>query len=561
MIPTQRAHRTSRLLLTVVLLGLLGPIGAIPATATVSGQDGKIAFVTDRDGNLEIYVMGSDGSGLVNLTNHRASDRDPTWSPDGRQIAFVSDRGGGDGIYVMDSDGSSQRFLVSGANPGWSPDGTRIAFSRGGIFVLDPSSGLLQITDPKRVVPPVGVTSVLDTEPTWSPDGSMLVFVRNYQTFTPTGWFSELLVISSEGTSAPILLPSTDWGLVDPDWSPDGSNILVTEVGTHGVGSQVVLVRPDGSHRVPLAVLKDLYRASVSWSPGGTRLVASAGTSTSSPDISVMNLDGSNPINLTNHPASDFDQAWQPLNPYPAGLVDPTTGIWYLRHADARITSFYYGVPGDVPFMGDWNCDGVETPGLYRQSDGFVYLRNTNSQGIADVRFFFGNPGDIPLAGDFDGDGCDTVSIYRPSEAQIYVINQLGSDDAGLGAAEYSYLFGDTGDKPFVGDFDGDGIDTVGLHRESTGIVYYRDSTTQGIADNTLIYGDPGDRLVAHDWNGDGSESPAVFRPGSKTFYFRFTNSTGIADARYIWGNSDWLPVAGAFEDAVSPAHQSHRGY
>lgn len=53
------------------------------------------------------------------------------------------------------------------------------------------------------------------------------------------------------------------------------------------------------------------------------------------------------------------------------------------------------------------------------------------------------------------------------------------------------------GDKPFVGDFDGDKIETIGLLRESTGLVYFRNSHTQGVADNEFIYGDPGDRLVA----------------------------------------------------------------
>ena len=95
------------------------------------------------------------------------------------------------------------------------------------------------------------------------------------------------------------------------------------------------------------------------------------------------------------------------------GLVDPTSGVWHLRTRGGDPAVFYFGVPGDFPIMGDWDCDGVDTPGLYRQSDGFVYLRNSNTGGPGEIRFFFGNPGDIPIAGDFDGDGCDTVSIYR----------------------------------------------------------------------------------------------------------------------------------------------------
>jgi hypothetical protein len=230
------------------------------------------------------------------------------------------------------------------------------------------------------------------------------------------------------------------------------------------------------------------------------------------------------------------------------GLIDSTAGLWYLRDESGAVTSFFYGNPGDYPFVGDWNCDGVDTPGLYRQSDGFVYLRNANTQGVANIRFFFGNPGDIPLAGDFDGDGCDTVSIYRPSEARIYVINQLGANDGGLGAADFNYIFGNPGDKPFVGDFNGDGVDTIGLHRESTGFVYFRNSHTQGVANNSFFFGDPGDRLVAGDWGIiDGIDTPGIYRPSNTTFYFRHTNTQGNANGQFGWGSPEWLPVAGSY--------------
>jgi hypothetical protein len=228
------------------------------------------------------------------------------------------------------------------------------------------------------------------------------------------------------------------------------------------------------------------------------------------------------------------------------GLVDPASGEWHLRAANGAVTSFFYGNPGDVPMVGDWDCDGVDTPGLYRQSDGFVYLRNSNTQGVADIRFFFGNPGDIPLAGDFDADGCDTVSIYRPSEQRIFVINELGANNGGLGPADFDYVFGNPGDKPFVGDFNGDGTDTVGLHRESTGLVYFRQTNTQGNADAEFIFGDPGDRFVAGDWGTvDGVDTAGLFRPGDATFYLRYTNTQGNADETVVFGDSTNLPVAG----------------
>jgi hypothetical protein len=132
--------------------------------------------------------------------------------------------------------------------------------------------------------------------------------------------------------------------------------------------------------------------------------------------------------------------------------------------------------------------------------------------------------------GDFDGDGRDSVSIWRASEARVYVINELGVDGGGLGAAEYSFVFGNPGDTPFVGDFDGDGVDTVGLYRESTGFVYFRDSLTTGVADLAFFYGDPGDQILAGDWDGDGDDTVAVYRPSTGSVYMNFTNAAGSAD-------------------------------
>jgi Right handed beta helix region len=233
------------------------------------------------------------------------------------------------------------------------------------------------------------------------------------------------------------------------------------------------------------------------------------------------------------------------------GIVDTASGEWYLRDpANGATTRFFYGNPGDVPMVGDWDGDGDETPGLYRQSDGFVYLRNSNSQGVADIRFFFGNPGDIPLAGDFDGDGRDTVSIYRPSEGRVFIINALGANDGGLGAADFSYFFGNPGDKPYVGDFDQDGIDEVGLHRESTGFVYFRLTHTEGIADRQFIFGDPGDKMVAAEWAGRGAHGPetvGLFRSSNCTSHLRYTNTQGVADETLIYGVPSGLPVAGEF--------------
>ncbi len=102
-----------------------------------------------------------------------------------------------------------------------------------------------------------------------------------------------------------------------------------------------------------------------------------------------------------------------------------------------------------------------------------------------------------------------------------------------------------------VGDWDGDGIDEIGLHRESTGLFYWRNTLDTGIADGTIFFGDPGDRFVSGDWGiVDGIETPTVFRPSDTTFYFRHTLTQGNADSQFTWvaAGSGWLPVAEDFD-------------
>jgi len=229
------------------------------------------------------------------------------------------------------------------------------------------------------------------------------------------------------------------------------------------------------------------------------------------------------------------------------GLVNPGTGRWDLRAADGTVTTLFFGIPGDFPILGDWDGDGIETVGMYRQSNGLVYLLNSNITGPGELEFTLGNPGDIPLAGDFNGDGYDTISVYRPSEGRVYIANAL-APDGGVLVADDNYFFGNPGDKPFVGDFNNDETETVGLYRDTTGLVYFTDVVTPGVVaptDNEFFYGLSSDRLVSGDWTGDGTYTMAIFRPSDNAFYLRYTNTLGVANEVFDFGNPTWLPVAG----------------
>jgi Tol biopolymer transport system component len=557
-----------------VVVAMVAVVVAFPGAvgATVSGEDGRIAYVTGADGDLEIYSVNPDGSDARNLTNSHATDdgriiddTDPAWKPDGRWIAFtrsVLDPDSDEprivrGIWVMPADGGGSHEVVpAGWDPTWSPDGRRIAFVMDAIGVVNglPTTVIAVVdlhndlevtvlTDPGEWVSESGFSTSYDSMPVWSPDGASIYFARSRTPATPISHDMDIMVVDVVTEDTSEVLDPYGNHLTGLDVSPDGAKLVFNTFFMNPPTSLIVAAL-DGSSSTTL--MADYFvRGGVSFSPTGDHLAISRSEEPMAGPSSVwtMSTAGADLVRVV----GGGDPAWQPVNPYPFGLVDPGQGMWHLRHPDGFVESFFFGNPGDVPFMGDWDGDGVDTPGLYRQSDGFVYLRNTNTEGVADIRFFFGNPGDFPLAGDFDGDGFDTVSIYRPAEARFYIINELGANDGGLGAADVDYVFGNPGDKPFAGDFDGDGVDTIGLHRESTGLVYFRNTHTQGVANAEFIFGDPGDRLVANDWNHDGVDSPGVYRPSQTMAYLRFTNTQGNADAWFMFGEHDWLPVTGTF--------------
>jgi hypothetical protein len=471
----------------------LGGPSAVAGPA-LSPNESKVAYtgeVGDKsDGLYAVFVVNRNNGNVSQISPAAFGEFDPAWSPDGDEIVASQNPNGSYEVWtccrlvVYDSNGGQNRILtdnIGAIHPDWSPNGDTIAFQTpDGILTIPAGGG-----SPSLLIPG-------GRDPAYNPAGSHIAYVlRSGSQFQ--------LRVRHISSSADQVIYTTNGRLEAPVWVND--EIMFLEFFGEG--------------------LEGRGTTNVQRIPGGGGPVATVFGS-SAP---VVGLDGA----LAPVP----DQCPSGRNCDVVAFQDSggRFHLWDMVASPHGTNSFFYGNPGDVPFSGDWNCDGVETLGLYRRSDGFVYLRNSNTEGIADITFFFGNPGDLPIAGDFNNDGCDTVSIYRPSEARFYIINQLGQNGGGLGFAEYSFLFGNPGDKPFIGDFNGDGIDTPGLHRESSGLVYFRDTNTQGIADFAFIYGNPGDKIVAGDWNGDGIDTVGVYRPSTGFFFIRNTNTEGIADA------------------------------
>ena len=179
-----------------------------------------IVFVSNRDGNAEVYRMNVDGSDLKRLTNTAANEYLPAWSPDGQRIAFYSYRDGNAEIYVMNADGTNQTRLTFDAawdgHPTWSPDGQQIAFasqrtSDYELFKMSADgSAATQLTS--------GATSA--AYPDWSPDGSTLLF--NYDAAPGDGFYDVAKVSADGGAHTLVTLSPTNVSDRTPKWDPTG---------------------------------------------------------------------------------------------------------------------------------------------------------------------------------------------------------------------------------------------------------------------------------------------------------------------------------------------------
>ena len=219
------------------------------------------------------------------------------------------------------------------------------------------------------------------------------------------------------------------------------------------------------------------------------------------------------------------------------GVYRPSTATFFLRNtnttgvADTTIT---YGVSQDIAISGDWDGDGDDTIGIYR--NGTFFLRNSNTSGPAEITFSFGLAGDLPVVGDWNADGIDTIGVYR--NGTFFLRNTNSS-----GGANLTFTFGVTGDLPIAGDWNNDGTDTIGVFRAADRLMFLRNSNNSGLANITFSFGLPGDRPVTGDWDGDGTDTVGVYRNGA--FLLRNTNSTGAADITFGFGSDGDAPISG----------------
>src|SRR5262245_29266282 len=274
-------------------------IAGVPATI------GRIVFESSRDGNLEIYRMNADGSGVGRMTQNAASDTQPSISPDGLRVAFTSNRDGNREIYVMGINSDNLTRLTNNTatdeQPAWSPDGTKIAYTSAApgnadIFVMNADgSGKIDVTN----------NPAEDTGVSWSPDATQIAFMS-----TRAG-NPEIYRANANGTGTATRLTNNARTDSDPDWSPDGTKIaFFSDRSARGSVWTMSAASGSGAANLTKASVLD---SDPSWSPDGTRIAFTRDAGGGSFNVWTAAADGNGQGNLTGIGGRNAFPDWGPF--------------------------------------------------------------------------------------------------------------------------------------------------------------------------------------------------------------------------------------------------------
>lgn len=217
------------------------------------------------------------------------------------------------------------------------------------------------------------------------------------------------------------------------------------------------------------------------------------------------------------------------------------------------------------PVLGQGGPGFGNTIGAFNADTGTFFLRNSNDSGNADidpfnlasggaVNPFGGGPlldggplfDDIPITGDWNGDGVDTVGIYNPGTAEFRLINDHSGD-----GVDTVFTFGLPGWLPIAGDWNNDGIDTIGVYNPTTATYFLNNTNSGGAGDVPAFnYGIPGWTPIAGDWDGNGTDTIGAYNSATATFFLRNSNTSGVADVpAFNYGIAGWTPLVGDWDN------------
>ncbi len=301
----------------------------------------KLAFMSRRDGNGEIYVMNGNGAVQVNLTNNPTLDFLPSWSPDGKKIAFLRS------VHVPDPDEpgqltSSDDLLVM------NPDGTGVA---------DLSGSSLGMVLTQRVA--------------WSPDGSTIAFSAVAAGHSLSSGLIDIWLVHPDGSGL-VPLTTDHLGNIEVAWSPDGSKLAFVRHHSNG-GSRgapedrgIYVIAANGTGLTQLTASRRDFQPT--WSPSGDRIAFEHLMRNGNNDIFTVNANGAARTNLTNHPANDAWPSWSPDGASIAFSSD-RTGRFQIFRIRSNGTALKQLTTAEDNFEPLWSPDGSYIAFTRRPSD------------------------------------------------------------------------------------------------------------------------------------------------------------------------------------------------
>ena len=264
----------------------------------------RIAFVSERNGGKELFVMDYDGYNPRQVTFDAFLNLAPSWSPDKQRVAFVTYREGKDPqIHELDLATGRRRAIVAlpGLNitPEWAPNGQELAFATS----QDGNSEIYKVDKAGKRFERLTNHGAADLAPTWSPTGREIAFTSD------RGGTPQIYLMSAEGTSLRPLTYKDRHGTYNTAaaWSPKGNWIAYVCRDDRRL-LKLCLISPDGQQGRQLTT-GGSNDESPSWSADGRHVVFSAARN-GKRDIYMINVDGTGLERLTANGTFNDDPAW-----------------------------------------------------------------------------------------------------------------------------------------------------------------------------------------------------------------------------------------------------------